>query len=252
MKHKIASFGQIFEFEDSNNKGVGSYDYIIKGLKESSWEHDTFSLINHFKNKEGTLLDIGAWIGPISMFASNLFKNVIAIEADKVAIDAFKKNLATKSNIQLIEKAIVHNDYQDKHVYFGSNKTGKKEDLGNSKSQHREEKFHDNDYKVPIIKINEIKDLDENITFIKCDIEGGEEFLIPDLFDFCKNKNIVLWMSFHYTWWTEKSLKDYEDYFNSANQIIYFNGVEFPITKGLSSLESIVSQSPFHTVLFTF
>ena len=47
-----------------------------------------------------------------------------------------------------------------------------------------------------------------NIGFIKCDIEGGEEYIIDDLLKFVSHNDIHLLLSFHYSWWNTFEIDD--------------------------------------------
>ena len=46
------------------------YKHVPEGLDK--WEPDTFHVLDLFKNDDGILIDIGAWIGPISLYSSSL------------------------------------------------------------------------------------------------------------------------------------------------------------------------------------
>ena len=37
------------------------------------WEPNTFKILDYYQNLNGTYIDIGAWIGPTVMYASQLF-----------------------------------------------------------------------------------------------------------------------------------------------------------------------------------
>ena len=138
---EVKAYGYNFKFDKKANKNIGSYDYVLKGLKNQNWEIDTFLVLSSHSNKEKSILDIGAWIGPITMYCSNLYKEVISIEADSVALKAFKENTKEIKNLNLYENAFVENSFQNDFIYFGENasQNGKNE-LGNSKSQARKQK----------------------------------------------------------------------------------------------------------------
>ena len=162
-----------------------NYMYLGIGKKGiDKQEPGTFHIFDLFKNDKGILIDIGAWIGPISLYSASLYKKIIAIEADPVAIQALKANIKCNDfkNIHLIEKAISNTDNSE--IIFGGNGP-----LGNSESTMlvNENNFLDIETKWKnnhneIVKVNTIKfetlinelDLDHNeITLIKIDIEGG-------------------------------------------------------------------------------
>jgi hypothetical protein len=45
-----------------------------------------------------------------------------------------------------------------------------------------------------------------NLSLIKVDIEGGEEHILNQLFEFSTSKKVPVYISFHYTWWNDKNL----------------------------------------------
>lgn len=57
------------------------------------WEPGTFHILDLFKNDKGILIDIGAWIGPITLYSASLFNKIVSIEADPVAIEALTANI---------------------------------------------------------------------------------------------------------------------------------------------------------------
>ena len=46
----------------------------------------------------------------------------------------------------------------------------------------------------------------DEISLIKVDIEGGEEYIISELYDIYIKYHIPLYISFHYSWWKDKNL----------------------------------------------
>ncbi|MBN9062979.1 MAG: hypothetical protein BGP06_09100 [Rhizobiales bacterium 65-9] len=61
-----------------------------KGL----WEADLFKFIRRHAAPGSVFLDVGAWIGPASLFASRFADRVIAFEPDPAAADALERNIA--------------------------------------------------------------------------------------------------------------------------------------------------------------
>jgi FkbM family methyltransferase len=58
------------------------------------WEESTLRFVRDTTDKETTFIDIGAWIGPISLVAGALAKRVIALEPDPVAASELEANIA--------------------------------------------------------------------------------------------------------------------------------------------------------------
>ena len=48
------------------------------------------------------------------------------------------------------------------------------------------------------------------ISLIKVDIEGGEEFILNDLFILNAKYKMPLYISFHYDWWKDKNLNRFD------------------------------------------
>lgn len=61
------------------------------------WEQNTFHILDYYQKQNGTYIDIGSWIGPTVMYASQLFDRVIAIEPDKLAYKRLVENLSVKT-----------------------------------------------------------------------------------------------------------------------------------------------------------
>lgn len=80
--------------------------------------------------------------------------------------------------------------------------------------------IYDNDelsnhcYLINTITVENIIDdnnIDPNeISLIKVDIEGGEEYILNDLYNIHKKYNIPLYVSFHYEWWKNKNLDRFD------------------------------------------
>ena len=102
--------------------------YWFGNNKLDHWEQDTFHIFEHYKNHKGIYIDIGAWIGPTTLYCANIFEKVIAIEPDPVALSRLKKNMSvnTFNNIILIEKGL---SFENGISEFGGNG-----ELGNSES----------------------------------------------------------------------------------------------------------------------
>ena len=64
------------------------------------WEQDTFHIFEYYKNyKKGIYIDIGAWIGPTVLYCANIYKKVIALEPDPIALSRLKKNISASFKI---------------------------------------------------------------------------------------------------------------------------------------------------------
>lgn len=221
MIHEFNVNGVNYIFNSEFNEKIPNFNWFMECFPTSKWETDTFNIFNLVKNSEKTALDIGAWIGPTSIWLSKNFKNVISIEPDKEAVFSLKNNLITNNceNVTILEKALTNS--KSKEIYFGQNDNTEFDNLsgpGDSKSQSKLNKTKNDDYLVKTININEILNSFNDISFIKVDIEGGEEDIFEELIKASSNYNIKVWISFHYEWWKDKNIER----FNNIIDIIKF------------------------------
>jgi FkbM family methyltransferase len=198
---------------DSSNINANWFKFM-KNNYVNNWEKNTFDIIEVFSNPNKVLLDIGSWIGPISLYFADKFKYIYAIEPDKESVKILRRNISLNNfhNVIPIDKAL-----HDKNVpiYFGPNEFHRNKEMNNSISQSREYKLYDNDYEVSGITLDELinRYKIENIGIIKCDIEGGEENIINDILSYSHKYHIPVWMSFHYNWWKRYKLENFENIF---------------------------------------
>jgi hypothetical protein len=66
---------------------------------------------------------------------------------------------------------------------------------------------------------------EDKISFLKIDIEGGEENILDELFDLGEVYNWKVWLSFHYGWWEDKSINRFENKLNKIKKV-FFGGSE--------------------------
>ena len=149
---------------------AGGYDWFWKIFEDGTWEPTTFRIFDQFLKKDGTMLDIGAWIGPTALYAARRTKQVFAFEPDPVAYPILCKNLDLNKaeNVTPYQVAV---STEFKGIPFGA-KTG----YGDSMSSQIWAK---GDIKVPAIAFTGLI-IDTDPDFIKIDIEGGEKFLFDE------------------------------------------------------------------------
>lgn len=75
---------QVVETELNKNFWIEHYN---------CWEIGTFDFLKKYANKNKVMIDIGSWIGPISLPLSYYFKKCICFEPDKFAYDEFVSNI---------------------------------------------------------------------------------------------------------------------------------------------------------------
>jgi len=229
--------GVDYSFDPSKNSQIVNYQWFMGALSSGNWENDTYSVFDIVKDPTKTAIDIGGWIGPTAIWLSKHFKEVVIVEADKVALSALKANLESSNcnNVKVIDRPI----YSESNVklFFGSN-TNRAADLGDSTSQLKNESTNTEDSEVLTISLSDILKETKDVSFIKVDIEGGEEHIIPELFETCSKHNISLWISFHYDWWKDPNIDRFAKWFSLATN-------EKNITE-------FVKKQPFGSLFLTF
>jgi len=203
----------------------------------NTWEKDTFHILEYYKNhKKGIYIDIGAWIGPTVLYCANIYKKVIAIEPDPIALERLKKNMSANSftNVALIEKGL---SSENGVTQFGGN--GR---LGNSEStllisdkedylsyDGRHTKVHSHNEiveieTITIEKLIEQLNIDpQHISLIKMDIEGGEKIVVPALVNFLNKYKPAFYISLHRCFLRELEIEKIIDIlFNIYDKCYYF------------------------------
>ena len=154
------------------------------------------------------------------MYGSRKSKYVFSVDADKKSIKDMILNMKNncENNYTIINKAVYNTKTE---IKFGKNLFLNNSKMNDSTSQiYDSSKVSDEYYTVSTITPQEILDhynINPNeISLIKVDIEGGEEYIISELYDIHKKYNIPLYISFHYSWWKDKTLDRF--YFLTTDQ----------------------------------
>jgi FkbM family methyltransferase len=190
------------DIKKMNKSGV-SFDVIKTSLNSkfwddhySGWENSTFDFIVPRLSKEKTFIDIGTWIGPISLVACQYSKQCICFEPDPVAFKELSRNVQLNEfkNICLENKAVSSKS----QITLGSGV------LGESITR---DSCIDNAITVDCLTVKQILEKyslkQEDISVIKIDIEGHEQDLLKEhsiLWDL----NIPMYISFHPGWRIDK------------------------------------------------
>jgi beta-1,4-mannosyl-glycoprotein beta-1,4-N-acetylglucosaminyltransferase len=183
---KIEKRKELFLIQNHDDKNIDFWKKIFV-----NWENDTFAVFDTYLTQDKDFIDIGGWIGTTSMYGSRKSKHVYCIEADSLAFKDMKRNMEIncESNYTLINKAIYNQD--NTISFFG------------------------------LIKNYNINP--NNISLIKVDIEGGEEYILDDLFSFYFIYKIPMYISFHYDWWKDKNLNRFSFLTKNQKESIYNN-----------------------------
>ena len=208
-----------------------------------NWENETFDVFEEVKDKEAIAIDLGAWIGTTAIRLSKNFHHVIAVEPDYKSVDCLRQNLTVSDcpNVSICERPISNISQK---VIFGPRGA----ELNQSISCIKNRTDNARDYTLKSITFKQFlydyifsnDDLsNRRISFIKCDIEGGEENILEDVLHFAYNNQCKAYIAFHVSWWNAKKITDFEYLFRYFKTNIPENDVCAYIT-----------ENPFGSILF--
>jgi FkbM family methyltransferase len=173
------------------------------GVNEGRWEPESFRIIDHFLTSDWRFVDIGAWIGPMTLYAAKKCGRIDAFECDPIAIRQLRDNLAINpdvaSKVQLHEYALSD---ADGFVQLYSRA------IGNSETSIFSAHERDNSVMACnesfIAGSRDIRNVFRDHgylscarTFVKMDIEGAEFRVVPHLSDLISECSCVWYISFH-------------------------------------------------------
>jgi FkbM family methyltransferase len=155
------------------------------------WELDTYISISRFLSPEKTFVDLGAWIGPFTLFAAPFSKEVIAVEPDPVAYSILQSNILLNGykNIQTIPLAIVG---YNPCLFMNTDIPG------NSKSMFTKEMIP-GAWEVGIVTLSELLTTLRiaKPSIIKIDVEGAEVDILDQSLSWLSTYRPTLHLSTH-------------------------------------------------------
>lgn len=161
------------------------------------WEPETFAIFDRFIDADTLFLDVGAWIGPTSLYAAQIAKRTVAFEPDPKAFKQLEANVAAN------ERAPWQPTIEVKHLAVGTTdgslRIGSRAAGGDSMSSAL---LADEGTSWVVPSVDFRRWLQEEVprgqhVFCKMDIEGFEYELIPRLAPIFAAKNLTLYLSLH-------------------------------------------------------
>ena len=175
---------------------VGSAEHW-DAFQNNRWESETFAVLDSILRPDDVMLDIGAWIGPISLYAGQKVKACYSFEPDPVAFKEFTTNLALNPNLSTkifpINKAITTDGQPVKLYSKWSHGDSGSSLLRRVKSKNAFVEVQSTTFQQLLLT-----EKPEKIDFIKMDIEGGEFIILPTLMPFITTSKPTLLLSFHF------------------------------------------------------
>ncbi len=170
-----------------------------KAIEAGEWEPASFDVLDAHITPGKVFIDIGAWVGALSLYAAKKGAVEYAVEPDPMA------NNELIQNIELNDRQIHYEPYAIADIKGWVEINSMTSDgMGNSESSliNRGEigkTVKVMAYSLPsFIGFTNIKPA--NICLIKIDTEGSELLIIPGAADFLKKYKPTIYISFHPAW----------------------------------------------------
>ena len=205
-----------------------------------NWEDETFRVFDKWVKPNSIVLDIGAWIGTTALYCAKLgAKQVIAVEADTESVQVFRENVGLNKLddvVKIVDKAIYKDD---QGVWFGEN-LFRPNTMNESVSQIVSQDSPKYKYHSDSITFAQLVSGIENprdISLVKMDIEGGEEFILQEVLQWCYENRVPAFISFHLAWWQQPNPEMFQAKFRDQFKLFRHDPV-------------VVTNSPFASLLF--
>jgi FkbM family methyltransferase len=157
-----------FEVSDGPN------DSFWKRVNDGNWETDTYDAFRRHVDQNTTVVDIGAWIGPTTLYLAQLAKRVLSFEPDPVAFAELERNLEMNpaiTNVTAVNAAVSNQK--------GRVKLGIRSAAGDSSSSILLTNNEGWDVETRALR-DVLREAGDNV-FVKMDIEGHEFALATNL-----------------------------------------------------------------------
>jgi len=190
-------------------RAAGYYPVTVRGTKlkvdpyhlgfwhdlgRGTWEPSLFQFLEDGLTRDSTFLDLGAWIGPATLFAAKRCRHVFAIEPDPAAYRHLLWNLELNAtqNVMPFQVAIGEETGLRRLAARG-------ERLGDSKSTLLPGDAGGAETEVVCLSWRDWLALagQPRIDCMKIDIEGGEFEMLPAIRDYLTSERPKLHLSFH-------------------------------------------------------
>jgi FkbM family methyltransferase len=157
------------------------------------WEPELEEVLRQHLTSESTFVDVGAWIGPVSLIAARFCRIVHAVEPDPVARERLGVNIMDLQNPGSI---IVHPEAITDHD--GLVRIGHRADrrFGDSMTSTIFQGDAISVRGVPLRTFVEAHRITD-IGLIKMDIEGGEQAVLAECHPFLRDLGVPLLLSLH-------------------------------------------------------
>ncbi|MGM0585338.1 MAG: FkbM family methyltransferase [Pseudomonadota bacterium] len=170
---QVVLAGERFRVRPRSKGEAGFWARLAPG--GPGWEPETLAFVARHARPGGVFVDIGAWIGPLSLLAARKGARVLALEPDPVARLALEDNLALNGLRAQVVPAALHATGGGLTLYGGAKGLGSS--MTSALDHSRAEPLH-----VPTITPEEVvARAGPGPAVLKVDIEGHEFALAHEL-----------------------------------------------------------------------
>lgn len=186
--------GQLFEVAP---EPADFWGWVAAGHYDREWK-----VLETNLRPDHTFLDLGAWVGSHSLFASRICKRVVAVEPDPVAFEILAENVKTHPNIEAYKIAVAEyaGNIRLGSGFLGASTTRKNPNAGGGIGAW--EPGHDFEVSCTTLARFASSCRLEDPLFIKMDVEGSEEAILQDL-EFFEERKPILYLEQHPFWWQD-------------------------------------------------
>jgi FkbM family methyltransferase len=162
------------------------YDDFWARYDSGKWESHTRALLHETLRPGDLFVDVGAWIGPVSLWALELGAGVIAVEPDPLALTELRRRVPP--SVEIWEGAV--GVRPGKAQLGGSGKEGRA--FGFSMSRLEE----GGEIEVPTWTLTEIL-AGRRPALVKIDVEGHEIELLPQIAPYLATVQVPIHVALH-------------------------------------------------------
>lgn len=181
----------LIQFDTADNSSPDDLFWIND--YPTNWKEDFFNILDTYLDSTKQYLDIGSWIGDTAIYASRRSAMVVAVEPDQRILSKLKQtfeNNYLETNIYLFEEAIYETTGEIVYYTLGENGRIYRNDVGNTSV------VNTISFEAIISKYNL-----NNLSLINLNINGSEEYVLQQIYDFSMLNRIPLYVTFyHFTW----------------------------------------------------
>lgn len=186
------------------------------------WEQWTLDHVDMFVTDGSTIIDIGAWAGPVSMWAADRVDcKVIAVEPDPVANDYLNLNVYRNGfddQITTVEGAIA--------AHTGTTHIAPHEFGWGSTMSHLSEHGGREVVCWTLPALFDQYHVDPtNVSLVKVDVEGGEAIILEHMGPYCAEQGIPMIVAMHEPWWPRRFDPEWLNGFNVEGPLCGWHSV---------------------------